>query len=255
MSLHADLAGKTALITGASSGLGRHFARVLTDSGAKVAVAARRLDALHVLTEEIGARDGCAVPVELDVQDADSVRSCVACCVQRLGHIDILVNNAGVAASAGVLEHTCEQWEQVLDTNLKGAFLVATEVARQMRDSGDGGTIINIASILGLRQGGGVAAYATSKAGLVQLTKVMALELARHAIRVNAIAPGYIQTDINREFWTTAAGAALLKRIPQRRLGEPRDLDGPLLLLASDASRYMTGAVLAVDGGHLVNTL
>lgn len=243
------------MITGASSGLGRHFARVLSSSGAAVALGARRIGALHALAEEIRTQGGRAVPIGLDVLDASSVRACVATAVQQLGHLDILVNNSGVTASAGVLEHSTEQWDHVLDTNLKGAFLVATDVARHMRDSSRGGTIINIASILGLRQAGYLAAYAASKAGLVQLTKVMALELARHAIRVNAIAPGYIQTDLNREFCASAAGAALLKRIPQRRLGDLQDLDGPLLLLASDASRYMNGVILAVDGGHLVSTL
>ena len=254
MSLRADLTGKTALVTGASSGLGRHFARVLATSGAAVAVAARRADALCALVKDISAHGGRAVPLALDVLDGSSVRACIAAALQAFGRLDILINNSGVTASAGVLEHTGEQWDLVLDTNLRGAFLVATEVARHMRASG-GGTIINIASILGLRQAGHVAAYAASKAGLIQLTKVMALELARHGIRVNAIAPGYIETDINRQFWNTPAGMALLKRIPQRRLGELDDLNGPLLLLSSDASRYMTGAVLAVDGGHLVSTL
>ncbi len=255
MTLRADLSGKTALITGASSGLGRHFAQVLSSSGAAVALGARRIGALRALAEQIRARGGRAMPIALDVLNASSVRDCVAAAVQELGHLDILVNNSGVTVSAGVLEHSPQQWDCVLDTNLKGAFLVATDVARHMRDSGRGGSIINIASILGLRQAGHLAAYAVSKAGLVQLTKVMALELARDAIRVNAIAPGYIQTDLNREFCSSVAGAALLKRIPQRRLGELRDLDGPLLLLASDASRYMSGAILAVDGGHLVSTL
>jgi NAD(P)-dependent dehydrogenase (short-subunit alcohol dehydrogenase family) len=251
--LSADITGKVALITGASSGLGRHFARVLARCGASVVIAARRLEALRVLAEEIGAERGRALPLALDVSDSGSVRDAVAIAIQELGVIDILVNNSGVTSSAELLEQTEEQWDAVVDTNLRGAFLVATEVARHMRAAG--GSIINVSSILGLRQAGHVASYAVSKAGLVQLTKVMALELARYAIRVNALAPGYIETDLNRAFWASAAGAAMLKRIPQRRLGQPQDLDGPLLLLASDASRYMTGSIIAIDGGHLVNTL
>jgi NAD(P)-dependent dehydrogenase (short-subunit alcohol dehydrogenase family) len=146
-------------------------------------------------------------------------------------------------------------WDRVVDTNLKGAFLMARAVGRAMRERGSGGSIVNIASILGLRQAGQVAAYAISKAGVIQMTKVMAAELARYGIRVNALAPGYFATEINAEFWATEAGKAMLRRIPQRRLGDPAELDGPLLLLASDASSYMTGSVIAVDGGHLCATL
>jgi len=253
--MHADLRGKLAVVTGASSGLGRHFARVLARSGATVVLGARRLDALEALAAQIGSDGGCAWALRLDVLDVESVRQAIAAAASRFGPIDILVNNSGVTLSAEVLEHSETQWDHILDTNLKGAFLVASEVARQMREQNRGGSIINISSILGLRQAGHVAAYAVSKAGLVQLTKVMALELARFGIRVNALAPGYIETDLNREFWASPAGAAMLKRIPQRRLGRPEDLDGALLLLASDASCYMTGSIIAVDGGHLVNTL
>ena len=154
-----------------------------------------------------------------------------------------------------LLEQTEQDWDAVVDVNLKGAFLVATEVARRMRDDGQGGSIVNIESILSFRQTPSIAPYAASKAGLTQLTKSMALELARYRIRVNGIAPGYFVTDINRDFFQTEAGAALVKRVPQRRSGNVEDLDGPLLLLASDASRYMTGATLVVDGGHLLSTL
>jgi NAD(P)-dependent dehydrogenase (short-subunit alcohol dehydrogenase family) len=255
MTLRADLAGKTAFVTGASSGLGRHFAHVLARSGAKVALAARRIETLREVADEIGSEGGYALPVVMDVLDSRSVRESLAFTRAELGPIDILVNNSGVTLTAGVLEQTEEQWDMVVDTNLKGAFLVATEVARDMQAGGRGGSLINIASILGFRQAGHVASYAVSKAGLVQLTKVMALELARFGIRVNALAPGYMETDLNREYWETPAGAAMLKRIPQRRLGQPEDLDGALLLLASDASRYMTGSVIAIDGGHLVSTL
>lgn len=255
MTIRADLRGKLAVVTGASSGLGRHFAQVLARSGATVVLGARRVAALDALAAQIAVDGGRASPLQLDVRDTESIRQAVAAATSQFGPIDILVNNAGITFSGEVLEHSETHWDEVLDTNLRGAFVVSREVARRMRGLNRGGSIINIASILGLRQAGHVAAYAVSKAGLVQLTKVMALELARFGIRVNALAPGYIQTDLNREFAASPAGAALLKRIPQRRLGQPADLDGALLLLASDASCYMTGSVIAVDGGHLVATL
>jgi NAD(P)-dependent dehydrogenase (short-subunit alcohol dehydrogenase family) len=250
-----DLAGKTALVTGASSGLGRHFAQVLAQAGAKVVLAARRMDELEKLAGEITAAGGQAMPVRLDVTDAAAVRAALDAGEARLGGIDILINNSGIAQGVAVLDQTEEDWDRVLDTNLKGAFLVATETARRMRDAKRAGSIVNIASILGLRQSGQVTAYAASKAGLIQMTKSMALELARYNIRVNALAPGYINTEMNRDFIDTPVGEALVRRIPQRRIGRPEDLDGALLLLASDASRYMTGAVIAVDGGHLVSSL
>lgn len=255
MSMIVDLQGKVAMVTGASAGLGRHFAQVLARSGATVVLAARRMDPLLALAAQIEAEGGHATALELDVTDADSIPAAVASVVEQHVAIDILVNNSGVTATAAVLEHSTDQWDSVIDTNLRGAFLVATEVARDMRRQNCRGSIINISSILGLRQAGQVAAYAVSKAGLIQLTKSMALELARFGIRVNALAPGYIETDLNREFWASPAGAAMLKRIPQRRLGQLDDLTGPLLLLASDASSYVTGAVIAVDGGHLVSSL
>jgi NAD(P)-dependent dehydrogenase (short-subunit alcohol dehydrogenase family) len=255
MTMRADLKEKVAIVTGASSGLGRHFAQVLARSGATVIATARRMEALNTLVAQITADGGRATASRLDVLDVASVRAMIAAVSSQFGAIDILVNNSGVTSSADVLEQSESEWDSVLDTNLKGAFLVAGEVARSMRERKHAGSIINISSILGLRQAGHVAAYAVSKAGLVQLTKVMALELARYGIRVNALAPGYIETDLNRDFWASPAGMALLKRIPQRRLGRPQDLDGALLLLASDASRYMTGSVIAIDGGHLVSTL
>jgi NAD(P)-dependent dehydrogenase (short-subunit alcohol dehydrogenase family) len=254
--MFADLRGKTALITGASGGLGRHFASVLVAHGARVAVAARRKRELEAVAAELNGKGGGAVlPVELDVTDAVSVRTAIETTVRELGSVDILVNNSGVSSNSAVLEQTESDWDRVLDTNLKGAFLMSTEVARRLKAAGRPGSIINIASVLGLRQASHVTPYAASKAGLIQLTKQLALELARAQIRVNAIAPGYVLTDINREFFETDAGAQMIKRIPQRRLGNFEDLDGPLLLLASNASSYMTGAVLAVDGGHLVNSL
>jgi NAD(P)-dependent dehydrogenase (short-subunit alcohol dehydrogenase family) len=255
VSIHANLEGKVAFVTGASSGIGAHCANLLAQAGATVVLAARRRSALEELGVTIAATGGRAIAVTLDVRDIKSVEAAVAEAVRAVGPISILVNNSGVAASNSVLNHTEEEWDSVIDTNLKGAFLMSTAVARVMRDAKGGGSIINIASILGLRQAGGVAAYATSKAGLVQLTKVLALELARYSIRVNAIAPGYIETELNRDFWRSESGVAMLKRIPQRRLGQFTDLDGLLLLLASDVSSYMTGSVIAIDGGHLVSTL
>jgi NAD(P)-dependent dehydrogenase (short-subunit alcohol dehydrogenase family) len=253
--MFSDLSNKVALVTGASSGLGRHFALVLARHGVKVGIAARRVDALQATAQEIEAAGGVSAISALDVTSDSSVKAAIADIEQQLGPIDIVVNNSGISVSKPVLDHTESDWDAVVDVNLKGAFLVATEVARHMRDGQRAGSIINIESILSFRQAGAVAAYAASKAGLSQLTRTMALELARYRIRVNGIAPGYFATDINRAFFDTEPSRALMKRIPQRRLGELEDLDGPLLLLASDASRYMTGATLVVDGGHLCSTL
>jgi NAD(P)-dependent dehydrogenase (short-subunit alcohol dehydrogenase family) len=245
-----DLSGKNVLVTGASSGLGLHFALTLAQAGARVGIAARRVEKLQELEEEIARHGGRALPIELDVRDAASVRAAVGCAETELGPIHVLVNNAGVADSKPALEMAEEDWDRVLDTNLKGAWLVAQETARHMVRMEHGGSIVNVASILGLRGTGLVAGYCAAKAGLINLTRALAVELARHEIRVNALAPGYVMTDINRGFLESKAGESLLRRIPQRRFAELRDLDGPLLLLASDASRYMTGAVLAVDGGQ-----
>lgn len=246
-----DLKGKTALVTGASSGLGAHFAQVLATAGAQVIVTARREHALMQVVQSIEAAGGKASSRRLDVTDSASVSDLG----KVFGEIDILVNNAGVVHSAPALQQTEADWDAVIDTNLKGMFLVAQAAGAAMRDRGNGGCIINVASILGLRQAGNVLPYAVSKAGVVQMTKTLALELARFDIRVNALAPGYLDTDLNREFLQTDAGKALVKRIPQRRLGKLAELSAPLLLLASDAASYMTGTVLAVDGGHLVSSL
>jgi NAD(P)-dependent dehydrogenase (short-subunit alcohol dehydrogenase family) len=249
------LEGRHALVTGANGGLGSHFALTLAKAGAKVAVAARRTDSLADVLGAIEAAGGRAVPVELDVTDPASVARAFAEAAATLGPITVVVNNAGIAVTKPVLEHTEDDWCQVIEVNLNGAWRVAQAAARHMVEHGQGGSIINIASILGLRVSAQVPSYAASKAALIQLTKAMALELARHRIRVNALAPGYVETGINREFFASDAGQALLKRVPQRRIGRPEELDGALLLLASDAGSYTTGAVFAVDGGHLVNTL
>ncbi len=251
MSFTADLSGKRALITGASSGFGAHFARCLASAGATVVLAARRTALLEALVAEIEAKQGVAKAALIDVLDSRSVAAAVAAAAP----IDILINNAGVTNTKPALQQTEMDWDNIVNTNLKGVWLVATEVARAMKSTSAGGAIINIASITGLRQSGQVSPYAIAKAGVVQLTKQLALELARFKIRVNAIAPGYFATELNQEFFQSPAGEALIGRIPQRRLGELTDLDGPLLLLASDASRFMTGAVIAVDGGHLLSQL
>ena len=242
------LKGRKALVTGASSGLGAHFAQVLAAQGAEVTLGARRLVELQGVCEKITNGVGRAKAVRLDVTDAASVAEVCA------EPFDIVVNNAGISAAGPAMDYSEADWDRTMDINLKGAFLVSQAAAQKMKDNG-GGSIINIASILGLRVAGAVAAYATSKAALVQMTKATALEWARYGIRVNALCPGYIETPLNTDFFATDAGQALIKRIPQRRLGRLQNLDGPLLLLASDAGAYMTGSEIAVDGGHLVSSL
>lgn len=245
-----DLSGRNAIVSGASSGLGRHFAVTLAAAGARVALAARRSELLGELAEEIRAFDARAMPVKLDVTDPQSVRDCVAAAETELGPISILVNNAGLAVTKPALNTEEADWDRVVDTNLKGAWLMAQETARHMAGLGHGGSIVNIASILGLAGVAQVPAYAASKGGLINLTRALAVEWARHGIRVNALVPGYVETDLNREFLASEAGEGLRKGVPQRRFGTVEDLDGPLLLLASDASRYMTGSLVTVDGGH-----
>jgi NAD(P)-dependent dehydrogenase (short-subunit alcohol dehydrogenase family) len=250
-----SLAGRIALVTGASSGLGCHFARTLATAGATVVVAARRRAALARVVADIVAQGGRAQAFAMDVTDAASVAACFDAASAALGIPDLIVNNAGVVVSKPLLEQEEADWDQVVDTNLKGAWLIAQEGARRLVAAGAPGAIINIASITGERVAGAVAPYCASKAGLIHLTRAMALELARHRIRVNALAPGYVQTELNADFLASEAGQRLMARIPQRRFGAAVDLDGPLLLLASDAGAYMTGSVLCVDGGHLVSSL
>lgn len=254
-SLTVDLSGQTALVTGASAGLGRHFAEILVRSGARVAVAARRLDRVRELEKTLAGEGGQAMAVAMDVTKPESVAEALDIVETEFGTPDILINNAGVAGSSAALEVPVAEWDLVLDTNLKGAWTVAQQTARRMREAGVRGSIVNIASILGFGVSKGVAPYAISKAGVIHMTKCLALELARHGIRVNALAPGYVETDINRDYLLSDAGQAMIKALPQRRVGRPEELDGAILLLASDASSYMTGSIITVDGGHLVSSL
>ena len=247
-----NLEGKTALITGASSGLGKHFAKTLSAAGASVILSARRIDNLEALKNEIGDKAFC---IPLDVTSVESVEHLVKEIRNTTGSVDILVNNAGISDPRRFKDLTEESWNYVLETNLNGAFRMAKAVTDIFLEDKKRGSIINIASILGLRVGLNLTSYAAAKAGLVQLTKSMALELARSNIRVNAIAPGYILTEINNDFFDTKEGQGYIKSIPMRRLGLESELDGILLLLASDASSFMTGSIIPVDGGHLVNPL
>jgi len=248
------LDNKTALITGASSGIGKHCAILLAQVGAKVAIASRRTDQLQSVVDEIAQLGGQAKAFELDVTNKKSVLKCFDD-LMMWSLPTIIVNNAGISINRKLLDQTEEDWDQVVDTNLKGSWLVATEAARRLTGSNTPGSIINIASILGERVIGGVAPYVISKAGVIQSTKVMALELARYQIRVNALLPGYVITDLNRDFLLSEAGQNILARIPSRRFNNLEDLNGPLLLLASGASTAMTGATIAVDGGHLISGL
>lgn len=247
-----SLAGQVALVTGASGTLGRHFSRVLHGAGARVVLAARRPEAVVAMAAELGES---TMTVALDVTQEASIAAALEAVQAEFGAPTILVNNAGIAATRPFLDHTETDWDQVMAVDLRGAFRVAQATARVMVAAGQGGVIVNVASILGARVIPGVAGYSAAKAGLIQLTRQMAVELARHRIRVNALAPGYIATEINADFFTSEAGQALVKRIPQRRLGQVEDLTGPLLLLASAAGAHMTGSVLTVDGGHSVNSL
>lgn len=251
MSKLFDLSGKVALVTGASSGLGVHFAHCLGAAGASIVLAARRADRLAALQAELEDKGVKAAAVDLDVQSGDSV----AAALDAAGPLDIVVNNAGISIVKPALQMPEEDWDAVVDTNLRGAWLVAQGAAKRWVADKRPGVIVNIASILGLRTIGQVAPYNASKAGLIHLTRALAMEWARHDIRVNAICPGYIETEMNAAFWKTPGGQRLIERIPQRRIGQPEHLDGALLLLASGAGSFMTGSVITVDGGHTVNSL
>jgi NAD(P)-dependent dehydrogenase (short-subunit alcohol dehydrogenase family) len=243
-----DLRGKRVLITGASSGLGQHFARVFATQGAAVTLAARRLDSLEAERDALRSEGANAAAVSLDVRDAASITRLFS---EAEKPFDIVINNAGISGAARALDLSEGDWDSTLDVNLKGPFLVAQAAAKALRQAERGGSIINVASIVALRVATELSAYAASKAGLLHLTRALSLEWARYGIRVNALCPGYIETEINRDFFASPAGEAMVKRIPQRRLGRMEDLDGAVLLLASDAGAYITGTSLVVDGGHL----
>ena len=242
------LDGKVALVTGASSGLGAHFAGVLAAQGARVAIAARRVDRLDALAKTIGN----AHAVEMDVTDAASVEAALTDINKALGRIDILINNAGVAAPADFLDTTEAQWSYQMSVNVDAVARVGRVTARAMVANGGGGAIVNTASVAGFLVSRAMSAYAVSKAAVVQLTKAMALELAPHRIRVNALAPGYFPSELTQNFLASDAGKKMLARFPMQRSGRLEELDGALLLLASEAGSYMTGSVITVDGGTLL---
>jgi 3-oxoacyl-[acyl-carrier protein] reductase len=247
-----DLAGKVALVTGASSGLGVRFAEVLAENGAAVVLVARRADRLGALKARIEKSGGRAIAVEADVRERAAMQAAFDAAEAAFGTVTILVNNAGVAHAGRAIELAEEEWRRVLSTNLDAVFYCSQEAARRMLAAGKGGAIVNIASVLGLGVAKGVVAYATAKAGVIQMTKALALELAFKGIRVNAVAPGWIVTELNRDYLTSEKGRVLIRDIPIGRFGEERDLDGPLLLLVSDAGRFVTGATIVADGGQSV---
>jgi 3-oxoacyl-[acyl-carrier protein] reductase len=247
-----DLTGRVALVTGASSGLGVRFCEALAAQGASVVLVARRADRLAAIKARIEKAGGRAIAVGADVLDRNAMRRAFEQAESAFGCVTILVNNAGVAHANRAVDLPEEEWRRVIGTNLDAVFFWAQEAARRMLAAGKRGTIINIASVLGFGVSKGTVAYAAAKSGVISLTKTLALELAFKGIRVNAIAPGWFVTDINRDYLTSEAGAALTREIPMGRFGEESDLDGALLLLASDAGRYIAGATIVVDGGQLV---
>lgn len=247
-----DLTGEVALVTGASSGLGARFAQVLAANGAKVALLARRKDRLDALSERISADGGTAIAIEADVLDRAAMRRAFDAVEAAFGTVTILVNNAGAAQGVRALDMTEEEWRRILSLDLDSVFFWAQEGARRMLAASKSGAIVNVASVLAFGVSKGVAAYAVAKAGVVQLTKALALELAFKGVRVNAIAPGWFVTEINRTFLESEKGQEMKRAIPMGRFGGEGDLDGALLLLASRAGAYMTGATIVVDGGQVV---
>ena len=247
-----SLKGRVALVTGASSGLGVQFAKALADNGAAVALVARRLDRLSTLKKEIEGNGGRAVAIEADVTDRAAMIRAFDSAEKAFGTVTILINNAGIAHGGRAVEMPPEEWRRVLSTNLDAVFSWAQEAARRMLAEKKQGAIVSIASVLGLAVAKGAVAYATAKAGVVQLTKALAVELAFKGVRVNAIAPGWFVTEMNDDYLAGEHGAALKREIPMGRFGNPGDLDGALLLLVSDAGSYITGATIVVDGGQVI---
>jgi NAD(P)-dependent dehydrogenase (short-subunit alcohol dehydrogenase family) len=256
MSDRFGLSGRVALVTGASSGLGRHFAGVLAAAGAKVVLAARRVDRLEAVAAEIEAAGGEALAVAMDVTKADTIQAALDATMARFGGpADIIVNNSGLSREAFFTTMDEDDFDLVMDTNTKGVWLVARTFAGALVKAGKTGSMINIASVAGKRVGYTMAAYCASKAACEHMTRAMAIEMARYGVRVNAIAPGYFETEINDTFLVSDEGQKMMKRIPMRRFGEHEELSGPLLLLASDAGSFMTGATVVVDGGHMWGSL
>jgi NAD(P)-dependent dehydrogenase (short-subunit alcohol dehydrogenase family) len=252
MSQGISLRGKVALVTGASSGLGERFAELLSGAGATVALAARRTERLTALADRIIKAGGTAMTVRLDVNDYDNILGAFAEISGKLGGVDILINNSGVNKQGRIVDVTPEDFDFAMNTNAKGAFFVAQAAAKDMIARKAPGRIINIASVAGLRVLSQLSVYCMSKAAVVQMTKAMALEWARYGINTNAICPGYIETEINRDYWATPGGQKLIEMLPRRRVGEARDLDGLIMLLASDEARFINGAIIAADDGLAV---
>lgn len=246
---------RIAIVTGAGSGIGRQAALTLAGAGATVVLAARRREKLEQTRALIAADGGQAECMELDVTDAASVERCMADTIESLGVPDVLVNNAGIAAENYVVATDEAEWDAIFATNLKGVFLVARAFAKPLIEAGRPGSVVNIASILGFRNAPTLGTYAAAKAGVVSLTRTMALEWARYGIRVNALAPGYFKTEMNRDVLESERAEKLMRRVPMRRIGELHELAGPLLLLASDAGSFMTGSIVTVDGGQVINSL
>lgn len=257
MGYDIDLSGRVALVTGASGGLGAQFARTLAKAGAGVVLAARRMDRLKTLRAEIEADGGDAHVVTLDVTDHDSIKAAVAHAETEMGTIDILVNNSGVSTTQKLIDVTPEDFDYVMDINTRGAFFVAQEVGKRMiaRSRGaapgtfTGGRIVNVASMAGLRVLGQIGVYAMSKAAVIHMTRAMALEWGRYGINVNAMCPGYIDTEINHHHWQTDAGQKLVQMLPRKRVGQPKDLDAVLMMLCANESHFVNGAVISADDG------
>jgi 3-oxoacyl-[acyl-carrier protein] reductase len=247
-----SLKGRVALVTGASSGLGVQFAKALADNGAAVALVARRADRLKALKDEIERAGGKAIAIEADVTDRAAMTRAFEAAEKSFDTVTILVNNAGIAHGGRAIEMSAEEWRKILSTNLDSVFFWAQEAAQRMLAAKKQGAVINIASVLGLAVAKGAVAYATAKAGVVQVTKALAIELAFKGVRVNAIAPGWFVTEMNNDYLMGEAGEAIKREIPMGRFGNPGDLDGALLLLVSDAGSYITGATIVVDGGQVV---
>lgn len=252
MSQGISLKGKVAVVTGASSGLGERFAELLSGAGARVALAARRTDRLQALADRIAKAGGEAITVKLDVNDHANIQTAFAEVKAKFGGTDILINNSGVNKQGRIVDVTPEDFDFTMNTNAKGAFFVAQAAAKDMIARKAEGRIINIASVAGLKVLGQLSVYCMSKAAVVQMTKAMALEWARYGINTNAICPGYIETEINRDYWGTPGGQKLIEMLPRRRVGDPKDLDGLIMLLASNEARFINGAIIAADDGLTV---